>query len=349
MPGEPSAAFVRRLLTAVAVTTAAVVVLVLGWYAVSVLLTLFAGVLVAVLLRGLTTWLASRTGWSAGPSLAVVCIGLALAIAALLTFAAASISQQFSEMLDQLPAAVEQARSRIEANPLGERILAPLSQAQENGGGLPMSRVLGVATGTVGAFGTLVLVIFLGIFLAADPDVYRRGALLLLPPARRPRVEAVLDETGETLWRWLGGRLLLMAVIGLLTWVGLLLLGVPLALALAILAGLLSFIPNLGPVVSVVPAMLLAATQSPMDALWVGALYLGIQSAESYILEPFIVRRTVSLPPATNVVFQLFMGTWLGIMGLTLATPLLAMLTVLVTRLYVEDVLGDPQPDTADA
>lgn len=343
MPNEPSASFVRRVLTVVAVSTAVLVALLLGWHAISVLLTLFAGVLVAVLLRGLATWLSARSGWSASLSLVVVCIGLAVALAALLAFAAASISQQFSEMFDRLPAAVEQARDRLEANPLGRRVLAPLSQAQENGGGLPMSRVLGVASGTLGAFGTLVVVIFLGIFLAADPGVYRRGALLLLPPARRPRVETVMDETGETLWRWLGGRLLLMAVIGVLTWIGLLLLGVPLALALAILAGMLSFIPNLGPVISVVPAILLAATESPMLAVWVAVLYLGIQSAESYVLEPFIVRRTVSLPPATNIVFQLFMGTWLGIMGLTLATPMLAMLTVVLTRLYVEDVLGEPE------
>jgi predicted PurR-regulated permease PerM len=190
-------------------------------------------------------------------------------------------------------------------------------------------------------------VFFVGIFLAADPGTYRRGALLLVPPARRPRVDEVLGEIGETLLRWLSGRLLLMAAIGVLSWVGLLLLGVPLALALALIAGLLSFIPNIGPVVSAVPAMLIAASVTPMLAVWVAVLYLAIQTAETYLLEPFVVRKTVDLPAATNIGFQLLMGTWLGVPGLTVATPLLAALTVAITRFYVEDALGDPQPDEA--
>lgn len=349
MPAEPWSAFVRRVLTVVATVFVVIVATLLAWQAVSVLLTLFAAVLLGVLLRGMGDGLAARTGLRPGPALAVVCVGLALLLGVFVSVTASSLTQQFSDMLDQLPAAVQQARERLEANPLGRKLLAPIEDAANGAAGanLPVGRVLGLASSTVGSVGTAVLVFFVAIFLAADPATYRRGALLLVPPSRRARVDAVVGEIGETLLRWLSGRLLLMAVIGVLSWLGLLLLGVPLALALGLLAGLLSFIPNIGPVVSAVPAMLIAASVTPMLAVWVGALYLAIQAAETYLLEPFVVRRTVKLPPATNIGFQLLMGTWLGVPGLTLATPLLAVLTVAITRFYIEDTLSDPQPREA--
>lgn len=340
-PDAGPRAFVPRVLAVVGIVAVATIVLLLAWQAAAVLLTIFAGVLLGILLRGLATWVSARTGLSALPALAVVCVAVALGVVAALTFTAASVSQQLSELLDELPRALEQARSAIAANPLGQRLLVPLESANGGDGAISPAQVFGAASRTLGAVGTAVLVAFLGLFFAADPDIYRRGLAALLPPSVRPRLIAVLDEAGDTLLRWLAGRLLLMAVIGVLTWLGLLLLGVPLALALAIVAGALSFIPNLGPVLSAVPAMLLAASVEPMLAVWVAVLYLGIQTAESYVLEPLVVRRTVELPPATNIAFQLLMATWLGIPGVTLATPLLALLVVVVSRVYVEDVLGD--------
>jgi predicted PurR-regulated permease PerM len=340
--GPTGDGFARRVVTTVAVVAAAAILLLLAWQAASVLLVVFAGVLVGVLLRGMADMVARRTGWSPALSLTVACSASALVVLALLAFAATSIALEVSEMIDRLPQAVEQVRERLSGNPLGERLLAQAESSAEGAGGDAMpGRVAGMASQVVGGVGTAVLVAFLGIFLAADPSVYRRGLLLLVPPSRRARLEDVLDEANDTLLRWLAGRLLLMAVIGVLTWLGLLLLGVPLALALGVIAGLLSFIPNLGPVISLVPAMLMAVTVDPVLAVWVAVYYLLLQAAESYLLEPYVVRRSVSLPPATNIAFQLLMGTWLGLAGLTLATPLLALLVVLATRLYIEDVLGD--------
>ncbi len=334
--------FTGRVVAVVAIAAFAAIVLLLAWQAASVLLVVFAGVLLGILLRGMAGWIAARTGWPQGWSLAAACAASALLMLALLAFAAASIALEVSEMMDRLPQAVEQVKQRLAGNPLGERLVKQAESSAQGADGAAMpARVFGMASQAVGGVGTAVLVAFLGIFFAADPGVYRRGLLRLAPPARRGRLDEVLDEANDTLLRWLAGRLFLMAVIGVLTWVGLLLLGVPLALALAVIAGLLSFIPNLGPVISLVPAMLMAVTVEPMLAVWVAAYYLALQTAESYLLEPFVVRRSVSLPPATNIVFQLLMGTWLGVAGLTLATPLLALLTVFVTRLYIEDVLGD--------
>ena len=155
----------------------------------------------------------------------------------------------------------------------------------------------------------------------------------------RPRLDQVLLEAGESLRRWLLGRALLMVVIAAATWIGLVALGIPMALALAVLAGAFTFIPNFGPIISAVPAMLLAVLQSPMHVVYVGLLYLGIQTAESYTLEPYVMRKADNLPPAIVIVGQLFLGVALGALGFVLATPLIVVIAVVVRRLYIEDTL----------
>ncbi len=138
-----------------------------------------------------------------------------------------------------------------------------------------------------------------------------------------------------------------MLFIGLVTWIGLYFLGVPLALTLGLIAALLSFIPNFGPIISVFPALLVAFVDSPMKAVYVGILYLCIQMVESYLVTPFIERETVSLPPALTMIFQLTLVVTLGFAGLVLATPLLAVLLVVVQMVYVQDVLGDRDVEIA--
>jgi predicted PurR-regulated permease PerM len=118
----------------------------------------------------------------------------------------------------------------------------------------------------------------------------------------------------------------------------------PLALTLGLLAGLLSFIPNIGPILSFVPAGLLAIPQGFSQVLYVGLLYIGIQTVESYVITPPMQRRMVSLPPALTISAQVILGVLFGFLGLLLATPLAAAVLVLVKMLYLEDVLGEP-PD----
>lgn len=335
--------FTRRTLIVLLLVSLFVAAGLLSWLAAQVLLTLFAGVLVGILLRGLSAWVSARTGLGQGWALAVVCLASALVGVGLSVFLAASVSQQLSELYDRLPQAVEQLRTRVESNPLGRRLFGAMPAAEGAGGTDAVAQVAGAAALAVGALGNGVLILFMGLFLAADPSVYRRGLIRLVPVDHRDRAVQVLDEAGEVLLRWLGGRLLLMGIIGVLTWAGLLAIGVPLALPLALVAALLSFIPNIGPILSAIPAMLIGASEAPVMALYVGGLYLGIQTLESYTLEPYIVRRTADLPAALVIGFQLLMGTLLGVMGLAMATPLLALLTVLVQRLYVEGALGDAE------
>jgi predicted PurR-regulated permease PerM len=162
-----------------------------------------------------------------------------------------------------------------------------------------------------------------------------------VPRPRRARVEEVLQEVGTTLGHWLVGRLVSMGIIGGITTVGLWLIGVPLAPALGLLAALAEFVPNIGPFLAFVPALLLALTESTTRALAVLLLYLSVQGFESYVLTPLVEKQAVELPPALTITAQVLMAVLAGGLGLALATPLAAAVLVLVQRLYIEDTLGD--------
>jgi predicted PurR-regulated permease PerM len=132
-----------------------------------------------------------------------------------------------------------------------------------------------------------------------------------------------------------------MILVTVVTASGLALLGIPLALTLGVIAGLLEFIPNVGPIVAAIPAVLIAFLSGPQTALYVMIFFLAIQQLESYILTPLVQRRAVSLEPALIITAQLAFATTVGALGMLLATPLAAGLLVAVKMLYVEDVLGD--------
>jgi predicted PurR-regulated permease PerM len=185
--------------------------------------------------------------------------------------------------------------------------------------------------------GALVILVF-GLYMAAEPRYYLDHTVRLIAPRHRERGRDVLLSVGDTLKWWLVGKLLSMGVIGVLTWLGLWLLGIPLALVLAIVAALLTFVPNFGPFVAAVPAVLLAFLESPMKAFYVALLYVGVQLAETYLITPIIQRRTVRIPPALIISSQLLMGAVVGLFGVALATPLAAAAMVVVAKLYVEKV-----------
>jgi predicted PurR-regulated permease PerM len=206
-----------------------------------------------------------------------------------------------------------------------------------------------MATGLLGtvfnAFADAILVLVVALFLAADPAPYRRGLLRLVPPARRSRGAEVLDALDDGLWQWILGQSLAMLCVGVITAAGLLLLGIPLAFALGILAGLLNFIPYLGPILSGGPAVLIAFAQSPTDALYTLLLFVFLQSFEGYVLTPMLQRRAVSIPPALGILAIVGLGALFGAYGVLFATPLLLVVMVLVRMVYVEDALGDRDAD----
>lgn len=317
--------------------------------AIDVLLMAFTGLLFAIFLHSPADLLNQRTGLGATLSLVVVVMLLFLLVAAIGWFLAPTIAEQLQILQHQWPEWLESLRSRLSATTWGSWVVQQLPQAHQ---AVPqpqavVSRATGVVSTAIGGLGVPVVVFAVGLMLAAQPHVYQEGLICLVPPARRPRAKTVLREIGSTLQWWLIAKFTAMVTVGLLTWMGLLLLGVELAATLAVLAALLTFIPNFGPILSAVPAVLLALMQGPYVALWVVLLYTVIQLLESFVVTPLIEYRALSLPPALVICAQLAASAWVGVWGLALATPLLAVVVVMVRLLYVEDILQDISPTSA--
>ncbi|HKP15787.1 MAG TPA: AI-2E family transporter, partial [Gemmatimonadaceae bacterium] len=190
-------------------------------------------------------------------------------------------------------------------------------------------------THTVEALGGFLIVVFLSIYLAADPQLYRRGMLALIPDRRRPQASLVMDRVANVLRKWLVTQLIAMLVIGTVTTVVLLILKVEAAFALGVLAGLFEFIPTVGPLLSAIPAVAMGFLDSPEKAAVIAAAYWGIQFLENHILIPLLMKGGMDLPPALTVITQALLALVFGFLGLMVAVPMLATVMVLVQMLYV--------------
>ena len=305
-----------------------------------VLLVIFAGILLAVLLYGGGHWIASKLGLADGWGIAIFLLAIVLALAAFGFAVAPAVGEQIEELTRKIPAAFETFRERIADYSWGPALLdrvVPDSFASLGS----RTAALSAVSSTFGVLGNTVIILFVGLYGALDPSVYRRGLTQLLAPSVRPRGNEVLRATAATLRNWLMAKFLAMAVVGGLTGLGLWIAGLPLAFALGLIAGLLAFIPNIGPVVAMAPALLLALPEGGTSVLVVLAIYVGVQALESYVVTPLLQQEKVSLPPALIIAAQLLLGVLFGLLGLALATPITAALKTIISLVYVRDYLED--------
>src|SRR5918996_4661238 len=333
----------QQALVYVGIAVAVVVVLVLLWYAINVVLLAFVGVLVAILLRAPADWLSERTGMGEGWSLALVgVVALALLIALGVLFGR-GIASQSLQLIERIPEIVQTIKEQLSGSELGAQAVSlfEASGAFAGGEGQFLSRGLGLIGSTFGAIANILIVLFFAAFMAAQPRLYIDGVLFLVARKRRARVREVLYEIGHVLRRWLVGQSALAVVVALITGIGLALLGAPFPVALGMLAGLMEFVPYIGPFVAAIPAILVGFAEGPQLGLWIAALFLGIQSLESYVLAPLVQHKAVHLPPAVVLFSQGLMGGIVGALGVAVATPLAAAVMVAIGMLYVGDALGD--------
>lgn len=338
----PAGPVARR--TAVAVGTGVAILAALGalWIARTMVLLLFAGVLLALLLRTSANAVSSRTKLPPPWSLAALTLLLALLLAAGIWLRGPDVAAQVEQLQLRLPQAAHTVATKLRATEWGRELLARATAAQL----IPSPASLfasatGIVSSTFAVIAGVVVIVFTGFYLAADPATYVEGVVRLFPLDRRARARAVLAELATVLRWWLLARVISMVVVGTLVTIGLRVLGVPLAFTLGPLAALLTFIPNIGPILSAAPPILLALSIDPRLAIPVALLFWGVHAAEGMFLTPIVEQRTVKLPPVLTLSAQVLLAVLVGAIGVALAAPLTAVGMVLVRRFYVEDALGD--------
>lgn len=334
--------FPQRVLITVAIVALALLVMYLLVVLSRVLLIIFAGVLLAVALGGGADLLCRRTSLGRPGALAIVITAAVVIPFLLSSVVGPSLNDQFSKLTVQLPEAVESVQTRLAELDWVQRLVSDPREVRDLLP--PLSQVMGGVTSafsrTLGIVANTFVIFFIGIYGAAGPGSYVNGVLYLTPARHRERAHEILHALSHALRWWLIGRLTMMSVVGLLTTLGLWIVGVPSPMALGLLAALLSFIPYIGPILSFVPAALVALMVSATKVLYVAIVFGIVQTLESYVITPLVQQRAVSLPPIMLITAQIAMGVLAGATGVLLAAPLAIVVIVLVQMLYVEDVLG---------
>jgi predicted PurR-regulated permease PerM len=326
--------FFRR----VSIAAAVLVGLYLVWQLSSILLLLFAAILFATLIAGASDALVRHTVLGRRSALITTICILLIILGGIFALFGARISSQLVSVFERAPEAVNAAGEWLGVVNAFDQI----TQAMSDSGIQLFSRAATIGYTAVNAVGQLVLVMVAGIYLASDPELYRVGVAKLFPPERHPRIMDSMTAIASALRLWFVGQLFSMALIGTLSAIAFTLIGLPIPLGLGAIAGITNFIPLAGPIIGSLPALLFAFTQNLSAVLWtVGAIFV-IQQIENYIATPLIQRQVVALPPAVLLFALVALGFLFGWLGVILAAPLTVAIMVLVKKLWVRDVLGEP-------
>lgn len=349
MQSTAYAEYKKRLFLTVKVVLAVVAAGFLFWNAAQVFLLIFAGLLFAVFLQALAHQFTRLVPVGYGWGLMVVI----LILAAVIVIAGMQTATKIAEQANQLATSVRQSGEQITAylqqyQWVEENIDLPSPGEIFSSSGSWLSRMTGVVSSMMTGVTNFVIILFIGIYGAANPSLYRRGLLHLIPISKRQRANEVIDRAVTTLRWWLVGRLLSMTVVGIVSAVGLWLLDMPMALLLGLIAFALEFVPYVGPILAAIPALMVALSMGENQVFYVALLYIAIQSVESYLLDPLVQQYSVELPPVLTIAGQLLMGILFGTLGLIVATPLIALTMTLIQAMYVEATLGEPR-DTGES
>ena len=329
-------AYAVRVLIAVAILALAF----LAWRLIDVFMLLFGGVVLATVLRALSQF-GRHLKLAPQVSLAAVVLLLLAGTALGVWLIGDQMAEQLRALRQVLPQAIDATMGWLRTNAVGQSLLELWGSAKSDGTALS-KMAAGLAGTTLSALSGALLMIVIGIYLAADPSVYRRGLLRLVPLAERARVADAIDASGAGLTNWLLGQAISMTVQGVTTAIALALLGVPLAVALGVITGLLAFVPFFGAITSGALSVLVAFTQGPTQAFYVLLVYVALQQFEEMALLPFIQRWAVRLPPVLGLIAAVVFGILFGPVGVLFATPLMVVVMILVQRLYVQPVAEAP-------
>lgn len=300
----------------------------------NIVLLVFASGLLAIYFYGFSGLLQRYLHLPAKVSLIISVLFNLMLLVGFFWFAGVRLQSQVVQLSDSLPGTIEHAKKQLDQSPLGQKVLDYINKT--GSAKKTSDLVKQFFSSSLGVLSDLYLVILITMFFVASPTLYKRGLVHLLPENGKDKGDELLDQLVEVLKKWLKGQIIGFFFIAGFTGLGLWLLGMPLIFTLALIAGLLNFIPNFGPIIAVIPAALLALMQGPTTALLVFGMYTFIQVIQSAVTQPLIQKKMISMPPVLTVVSQVALGALSGFWGVLLATPLVAIGMKLTQELYVK-------------
>jgi predicted PurR-regulated permease PerM len=333
------------------------------WYFAATLFLIFAGILFGVFLNALTELLGRVAPIAHALRLALVCLVLTGMFGGVLVLGGTNIAEQATSLSNTIKSQIVNVKNFLEQHGVDTSFLdlespatvgpnapaptptqrnLPSAGAIASGGGAIVSQTLKLILGTIGAVGNFFIVMFLGLSFAAQPSIYRRGLIRMMPVKYRLGAAEIVTNISEMLKRWLLAQIITMTAVFAVTAIGLTLIGVPGAFILGLQAGLLAFIPTVGALLGGLIVVLASLASGWVAAASAFALFLGVHVMESYILTPLIQRQAINIPPATLFAMQILLGIVFGLWGLALALPLMAIAKVVIDHLRGEDPLAEP-------
>ena len=299
----------------------------------NILLMAFAGVLIAVYFQGLAEFIENKLKISKRLAFIYSITSTILLIVLLTWFIGATIQRQALELSDALPNTINTAREKLSRSTTGQRILTYSSG--DNSQKL-MDTASTLFRTSFGVVGELYIILFFGIYFTADPSLYKKGILSIFPRNKKNTGELILDRIGKSLKGWLKSMLISMVAITILLAGSLALIGLPVTIALGLFAGMLEIIPNFGPMIAMIPGVLVGLTISTKTAVIVALIYIACQTIVGSFVTPLVQKKIIHLPPAVTFISQLIMGILSGVLGIILAVPILSIIVIVIDELYVK-------------
>lgn len=335
-PNELRDPFIRQELKRAGVWLGLAAAMALVVLLIQPLLIIFAGLVFASMLDGGVRLLGRALKIPRGFRLLIVVL-LSIAFVVIVFY---MTGVQIAAQAEQLRVTLEVQANRLGAWASGMGIMpgrSDLTGMIQQGLG-SVGRLTSAVGTAVGAIGSLFMVLIIGLFIAMEPRIYDRGLQWMVPSDSRREFALTIERMAQTMRRLLAGRLLGMLFEGVLTWMMLAIAGVPMALLLGIITGLLAFIPNIGAFLSGVLMVAVGFSAGYETGLWAIVIYFGVQTFDGYVLLPMVARRTVDLPPALTLSAQILASTLFGVLGLALADPMTAMIKVALERAAQDEI-----------
>ncbi len=342
-----SSAFANKVWITVGIIAFAVIIILIIYKTFNVFLLLLAASLIALFFNAVSSKIRNWTGLNDGISLAVTIILMVLSAGFFFWLVGAEAQNQYKEMQEAVPVMIDNAQVYLNKTTLGQKISNQITDIENQKKILPFLQ--NFFKSSFGVFGDLYIVIFLAMFLSVSPFDYVNGVVNLVPRRGKAKAKQLFENIGYNLRKWIKGAMISGFVIFILISTVCLIFGIDMWLILAITAGLLNIIPNFGPIVAMIPAVMVALLTSPTQALLVAGSFILVQAIEGNLITPNIQKKLLSIPPALLISFQVLMGTLAGGWGIVLAVPMLVILITVVKNLYIDSNTGLETSDDVNA